>query len=108
MWDEQPRKTTILVVKMASACAMKITLDIPDNIATQLADSCETLTRRFLELLAVEAYRKGIIGAGEVGQLLGFNSRWETYHFLKQAQAEPPYSEVDLEQDQATLDTLLS
>ena len=76
MWDEQPRKTTILVVKMASACAMKITLDIPDNIATQLADSCETLTRRFLELLAVEAYRKGWINMGEaIEQLQQTNFR---------------------------------
>ncbi|WP_008313227.1 UPF0175 family protein [Leptolyngbya sp. PCC 6406] len=68
----------------------------------------ETLTRRFLELLAIEAYRKGNIGAGEVGQLLGFDSRWQTYHFLEQEQAEPPSSKADLKQDQKTLDTLLS
>lgn len=87
---------------------MKITLDIPDNIAIQIADSCEALTRHFLELLAIEAYCKGRIGAGEVGQLLGFTSRWETYNFLAKEQAEPPYGEADLEQDQATLDTLLA
>jgi hypothetical protein len=34
---------------------MQITLEIPDGIAAQLADSRETLTRRSLELLAVEA-----------------------------------------------------
>jgi hypothetical protein len=87
---------------------MKITLDIPDNIATQIADSRETLTRRSLELLAIEAYCKGNIGAGEVRQLLGFTSRWETYTFLAKEQAEPPYSEADLENDRATLNTLLS
>lgn len=78
---------------------MKITLDIPDPIAARLADSHETLTRRSLELLAIEAYRKGTIGAGEVGQLLGFESRWDTYNFLQQEQAEPPFSKADLEND---------
>ena len=78
---------------------MIITLDIPDSIAGRLADSRETLTRRSLELLAIEAYRKGSIGAGEVGQLLGFDSRWDTYHFLQTEQATPPFSEADLESD---------
>ncbi len=86
---------------------MKIILEIPDDIATQLADSRETLTRRFLEMVAVEAYRQGTIGAGEVGQMLGFASRWDTYTFLQQEQAEPPYSVDDLESDRATLNTLL-
>jgi hypothetical protein len=54
---------------------MQITLEIPDGIAAQLADSRETLTRRSLQLLAVEAYQNGVIGAGTVGQMLGFSSR---------------------------------
>ncbi|MDY6783134.1 MAG: UPF0175 family protein [Cyanobacteriota bacterium] len=86
---------------------MQITLEIPDRIATKLADSPETLTQRFLELLAVEAYRKGTIGAGEVGQILGFTSRWETYEFLQREQAEPPYTEADLESDRTALQNLL-
>jgi len=86
---------------------MRITLDIPDRIAAQLADNPETLTQRFLEILAVEAYRKGLIGSGEVGQLLGFTSRWDTYNFLQREQADPPYTEADLEGDRATLRNLL-
>ncbi|WP_008313222.1 UPF0175 family protein [Leptolyngbya sp. PCC 6406] len=61
-----------------------------NRIAIHLAENRETLTRRFLELLAIEAYCKGNIGAGKVGQLLGFDSRWQTYPFLAQEQAEPP------------------
>ncbi|MEM8504868.1 MAG: UPF0175 family protein [Cyanobacteria bacterium P01_D01_bin.1] len=87
---------------------MQIVLEIPDSIAAQLADSNEVLTRRFLELLAVEAYRKGIIGAGAVGQMLGFASRWETYDFLAKEGAKPPFSEADLESDRMTIDHLLS
>jgi len=86
---------------------MRITVEIPDRIAGQLADNPETLTQRFLEALAIESYRKGLIGAGEVGQLLGFTSRWETYDFLHREQAEPPYTAADLESDRATLKTLL-
>jgi predicted HTH domain antitoxin len=87
---------------------MQIMLEIADGIAAQLADSRETLTRRSLELLAVEAYRKGAIGAGTVGQMLGFSSRWDTYDFLKRENAEPPFGEDDLESDRAALDSLLS
>ena len=76
---------------------MQIILDIPDLIAAQMADSPETLIRRSLELLATEAYRKGLIGASEVGQLLGFTSRWETYDFLQREQAEPLYDGEELD-----------
>ncbi|NJK27966.1 MAG: UPF0175 family protein, partial [Coleofasciculaceae cyanobacterium SM2_3_26] len=55
---------------------MKITLDVPDRIAIQLADNPEALSRRFLEILVADAYRKGMLGTGEVRQLLGFTSRW--------------------------------
>jgi len=76
---------------------MQIILNIPDPIAAHLADSQEALIQRSLELLATEAYRKGLIGAGEVGQLLGFTSRWETYDFLQREQAEPPHDGDDLD-----------
>jgi hypothetical protein len=78
---------------------MQITLKISDGIAAQLADGRETLTRRFLKLLAVDVYRKGAIGAGTLGQMLGFSSRWDTYDFLKRENAEPPFDEDDLESD---------
>jgi hypothetical protein len=87
---------------------MQIMIEIPDGIAVQLAASREILTRRSLELLAVEAYRKGAIGAGTVGQMLGFGSRWDTYDFLKRENAAPPFSEADLESDRAVISTLLS
>ncbi|NJL40228.1 MAG: UPF0175 family protein [Leptolyngbyaceae cyanobacterium SM1_4_3] len=86
---------------------MKVTLEIPDHIAGQLANSPETLTQRLLETIAIEAYRKGLIGSGEVGQMLGFTSRWDTYDFLQREQAQPPYTTADLESDRATLKNLL-
>ena len=68
---------------------MQITIDIPDLLAHRLSDRLD-LPHRSLELLAIDAYRHGIIGSGEVGQMLGFSSRWETYDFLHKEHAEPP------------------
>ncbi len=87
---------------------MKIALEIPDQIVERLAESQEVLARRCLEMVALDAYRRSAIGAGEVGQMLGFTSRWETYDFLHREQAELPYTAADLEQDRATLQALLS
>lgn len=86
---------------------MQIIFNIPDHIAHQLSDNPDTLTRRSLELLVADAYRKGAIGAGEVGHLLGFSNRWDTYDFLQREHAEPPYTDADLESDRATLKNLL-
>ena len=87
---------------------MQITLDIPDDIAAQISDGEVHLPRRSLELLAIEAYRKGLTGAGAVGQILGFDSRWDTYDFSAGENAEPPFGEADLESDRVALDAVLS
>lgn len=76
---------------------MQITIELPDNIASQLPSS--NISRRVLELIAADSYRQGRIGAAEVRQLLNFSSRWETYEFLKREKADLPYTEDDLEQD---------
>ena len=87
---------------------MQIMIEIPDGIASQLSNDSEKLTRRSLELLAVAAYRKGLIGSGGVRQMLGFDSRWETYDFLAAEDADPALSMADIERDQVALDRLLS
>ena len=76
---------------------MQITIDLPDDIASQLLSG--SISRRVLELIAADSYRQGRIGAAEVWQLLNFSSRWETYEFLKREKADLPYTEDDLEQD---------
>jgi hypothetical protein len=85
---------------------MQITINVPDALAQRLTDRLN-LPQRSLELLAIEAYRHGIIGSGEVGQMLGFSSRWETYNFLQTEHAEPPAPTDDLDCDRATLQTFL-
>ncbi|MBD2060610.1 UPF0175 family protein [Oculatella sp. FACHB-28] len=76
---------------------MQITIELPDDIASQLPSG--NISRRILELIAADSYRQGRIGAAEVRQMLNFSSRWETYEFLKREKADLPYTEDDLEQD---------
>ncbi|MEQ8996817.1 MAG: UPF0175 family protein [Coleofasciculus sp. B1-GNL1-01] len=87
---------------------MQITLEIPDNIANQLQLQPANISRRFLELIVADNYRKGHIGAAQVRQMLNFSSRWETYEFLKREKAYLPYTEDDLEQDSQAIRNVLS
>ena len=67
-----------------------------------MAGPDEDLSRIALEALAAQGYRDGKLSHSEVQRLLGFNSRWETDSFLKQAGAHLDYTEADLERDLKT------
>jgi hypothetical protein len=82
---------------------MQITIELPDDIAQQLDQPPKQASRRILELIVADQYRQGRLGAAEVRNLLGFESRWATYEFLKQEKAYLPYTENDLEQDVQTI-----
>lgn len=60
---------------------MQVTLHIPDEVAKQLAPEGADLSRRVLESLAIEGYRKQILGLFEVSQMLGL-TRIEAEDFL--------------------------
>ena len=62
---------------------MTVTLDIPDEIASQLTAPGQELSRAALEALALEAYRRGALSQLQVGRLLGL-ARIETEDFLAQ------------------------
>ena len=63
--------------------SVRIILDIPDEIAAQLAARGQELSRSALEALALESYRLGALTQVQVGRLLGL-SRIETEDFLAQ------------------------
>ena len=63
--------------------SVRIILDIPDEIAAQLAARGQELSRSALEALALESYRLGALTQVHVGRLLGL-SRIETEDFLAQ------------------------
>jgi len=62
---------------------MKVTLDIPDEIAAQLKAYGQDISRAALEALALDGYRRGMLTQFQVGQLLGL-SRIEAEDFLAQ------------------------
>ena len=86
---------------------MNVAIELPEDIARQLAAAWPDMPRRALEAIALEGYRSGALTRGQVGRLLSLGF-WETQAFLKERQAYLPYDEGDLERDRRTLDQALS
>jgi hypothetical protein len=61
--------------------SLRITIEIPDEIAAQLAARGPELSRTALEALARDEFRLGTLNQHQVGHLLGL-SRIETEDFL--------------------------
>jgi len=78
---------------------MEVTLHIPDEVAKQLAPEGGDLSRRALEALAIDGYRKEILGLYEISQMLGL-TRIEAEDFLGHNQvplADLTVAELDRE-----------
>jgi predicted HTH domain antitoxin len=60
---------------------MEVILNIPDEVAKQLVPEGGDLSRQALEALAIEGFRKQIIGLYQISQMLGL-SRIEAEDFL--------------------------
>ncbi|MBW4649874.1 MAG: UPF0175 family protein [Kastovskya adunca ATA6-11-RM4] len=82
---------------------MKITVEIPDEIAQRLDQTQGSLSRRLLEIIIADAYHCGTANTAEVGQILQLPSRLETHAFLKRMGVYLNYDEAELEQDLQTL-----
>lgn len=87
---------------------MEITLTIPDDIAIELQNGgAAPLSRRLLEIIALEGYKSGMLTEFQVQQMLSFEDRFEVHGFLKEHEAYLDYDAEDLERDSAALDALL-
>jgi Uncharacterised protein family (UPF0175) len=85
---------------------MRITVDIPDDLARKVVSPGGDPARILLEDFAVESYRAGKLTMDQVRELLGFATRMEVDAFLQQHQVYD-YTVQDLEKDLATLDRLM-
>jgi hypothetical protein len=81
---------------------MRITLEIPDELAVSLAPRGQDPARAALEAIAIEAYRERRLTGFQLRSLLGIPSRYELDGFLKQHRIEK-YTAEDFEHDLATL-----
>jgi hypothetical protein len=87
---------------------VEIRLNIPDDLAHQVASQGEDPARMVLEALAIEGYRSKRLSESSVRRMLGFESRIQVHAFLKQHDVYLHYSLADLERDRATSDKFLA
>jgi hypothetical protein len=83
---------------------MDLRLRIPDDVAHRLSAAAGgDLSRRALEALAVEEYKRGHLTNPDLRHLLGFNTRYELDGFLKAHGIFEPYDIDDLERERRDL-----
>jgi len=81
---------------------MTLTLDLPDEIAAQLAAAGQELSRAAVEALAIEGYRRGALTQLHVGHLLGM-SRIQAEDFLAEHIAVYDYDPAELRREAEAL-----
>ncbi|MBT9330472.1 UPF0175 family protein [Acidipila sp. 4G-K13] len=83
---------------------MRIELDLPDDIAQALQSA--DLPRTAVDAIALEGYRSGKLGRGQVQRLLGFSTPMQVDAFLKEHDVYLNYTMEEYEKDLATLERL--
>ena len=81
---------------------MRITLELPEDIAQGLGSRWKDLPRAALESLALEAYRSHALTAAQLRRLLGFETRMQVDDFLKEHEVYD-FTVGDFKQDCETL-----
>ena len=81
---------------------MRISLDVPDVVARQLAGEGQDLSRAALEALAIDAYRMDRITGHQLRQLLDIPSRYELDGLLKRHGVPLEYTIDDFEREGET------
>lgn len=82
---------------------VELTIEIPDDIATRLAPNGTDLSRRALEVLALDAYKAGQLSDPELREMLGFETRYELDGFLKSHGVYDDYTVEDFELERQAL-----
>lgn len=85
---------------------MNVIINIPDDVARRLAAAGGDLSRRALEALTLEEYKRGTLSKPELRRLLGFAARYALDGFLKSHGVFEPYSLGHLESETRDLQRL--
>jgi hypothetical protein len=86
---------------------MELTVHIPDELAEPLNAAAGDLSRRALEGLALEEYKKHNISKAQLRRLLGFETRYELDGFLKEHDVWVEATIEDVHRDMADLTSFL-
>jgi len=81
---------------------MQTTLEVPDDLAANLAPPGQDPARAALEALALEAYRERRLTGYQLRKLLGISSRYELDGFLKEHKVYD-YTIEEFEKDLASI-----
>lgn len=79
---------------------MRVEVNIPDLIAKTLPGD---ISRRILESIAIEGYRRGELSPKLVGMLIGIDNRWEVERFLEEKGVALNYNWDDFLEDTENL-----
>jgi len=85
---------------------MNVTVQIPDDIASQLSIVSGDLSRRALEALALDEYKTGHLTKAQVRRTLGFGTRYELDGFLKDRGVLDDYTFEDIQREIKNLESL--
>jgi len=80
---------------------MRITLEVPDDVAESLAHDRPDVSRVLLESIAIEGCRSSALSVGQAAELLG-TSPYEVDGLLKRAGVYLDYALEDLDADRET------
>ena len=81
---------------------MDVTVQIPDDLAGRMGARGD-LSRRALEALAAEDYKRGRLNKPDLRRLLGFETGHQIDEFLKAHDVYEDYTLEDLERDREGL-----
>jgi predicted HTH domain antitoxin len=81
---------------------VQISVNIPDQVAEQIASGTADMPRAILEAVALEGFRSERLSEGEIRELLGFETRMEVHAFLKAHGAWMHYTMDDADRDLET------
>jgi hypothetical protein len=88
--------------------AITATVVIPDQFAEALAPLGGDVSRAVLEAIALDGYRRNLLGESAVRRLLGFETRMEVHGFLKEHGVYLHYTLDDWEHDKREADRIIA
>jgi hypothetical protein len=78
---------------------MTVTVEIPEKLVDAFASNGADMSRAVLEAMALEGYRRKLLGESQMRRLLGFETRMEVHGFLKEHGLYLNYGVEELEHD---------
>jgi hypothetical protein len=86
---------------------MQVMLTIPDKIAAEIQSGSDlSLSRRLLELAAIQAHEAELITERDVMEMLGFECREDLYAFFKAYDIRQKFTTEDWIRQRATADAI--